>query len=77
LEFPALGSKHFIDSLKESKLYTEGNISLPTDYTKHVQLANNNPVAVALEFQTMIENVLTILIGCKPTLETHSDSKQV
>jgi hypothetical protein len=40
------------------------SIKLPLDYTARHQASTSNPVAAALEFQSMVENVVQILIGC-------------
>ena len=53
---------------------TTMTLEIPCDYTARVQAANGNPVAVALEFQALIENVMTHLIGCKINLQNADDS---
>jgi hypothetical protein len=79
--FPATASDAFFDNLCHNQAFTDeqqtGNISVPLDYSARVKAASGNPVAIALEFQTLIENILTILIGCCPTFQSSNDSKQV
>jgi len=40
------------------------DIPIPVDYTARVCAASGNPVAVAMEYQALIENVMEHLIGC-------------
>ena len=54
-----------------------GNIEIPLEYKARAKAATSNPVAVAMEFQVMIENILSTLIGKKPSLEMRDGSKQV
>jgi hypothetical protein len=54
-----------------------GTILFPIDYKARVKAASQNPVAVALKFQRLVENVLSVLIGCKPTFRSHNNSKDV
>jgi hypothetical protein len=79
--FPATASEEFFNNLCKNVPLTDtgdsGNISVPLDYSARLKAASGNPAAVALEFQALIENILTVLIGCKPTFQGSNDSKQV
>jgi hypothetical protein len=64
--FPATVDDAFFDALQQGTCYSDEacNITLPLDYTARHQASTSNPVTVALEFQSMVENVAQILIGC-------------
>ena len=65
--FPATVGADFFEALQHGKEYisktSKGEIKIPLGYTTRHQTATGNPVAVALDFQTMIENIIEILIG--------------
>lgn len=65
-KFPATVDDEFFEALQQGTCYSNeaSSIKLPLDYTARHQASTSNPVAVALEFQSMIENVVQILIGC-------------
>jgi len=70
-KFPATCPAEFLDALvgdqsqwKQSPMEDSVEIPIPLDYTARVCAASGNPVAVALEYQALIENVMEHLIGC-------------
>ena len=75
--FPAAVDDTFFDKLKEgASILQNGNVSLPLNYCQRYQLAANNPIAVALEFRTMMENIISILIGCPLDCQPGTNSTQ-
>jgi hypothetical protein len=65
--FPAITTNNFIPSLIQGAEYiNEINVPIPTSYAERYKKSCDNPVAVALEFQAMTENLLSILVGCPP-----------
>jgi hypothetical protein len=64
--FPATVNDDFFGALQQGTCYIDeaSTIKLPLDYTARHQASTSNPVAAALEFQAMVENVVQILIGC-------------
>ena len=82
--FPATGTEDFLRHMQsDEEVYNEQDaktgveIPIPCDYTARVQAAAGNPVAVALEYQAMIENVMSKLVGVKINFEHSNDSKTV
>jgi hypothetical protein len=70
--FPSTTKPNFLTDMKNNAEYIdEVNVKLPTNYTERHMAACTNPVAVAAEFQTLVENVLTILVGC-PSKKLHT-----
>jgi len=45
----------------------EGSIKIPYGYTERMKLMNNNPVGAANAYKQMVHDVITILIGIKPS----------
>jgi len=76
-DFPATVNETFFKSLREAKSFNQGSVKLPCDYTSRIQAASGNPVAVAVEFCALVENVLTILIGCPLNFQPGTNSKNV
>ena len=82
--FPANCSSRFFETIyNDENLYTEKKrteggeevtIQIPCDYTARVQAAAGNPVAVAMEYQALIENIMGILIGCPIHMRHSEDS---
>ena len=78
ISFPACTTQAFHDNFKNSKsIDSFGNINIPLNYTQRVKRANANPVAIAIEFRAIVENILTILIGCPLDYQPGNNSKQV
>ena len=78
VSFPSAVDDAFYDELRESGTYLgSGNVQVPLDYSSRVQAATRNPVAVALEFRTMVENIVEILIGCPLDYTSCERSKNV
>ena len=45
----------------------EGSIKIPYGYTERMKLMNNNPVGAANAYKQMVHDVITILVGIKPS----------
>ena len=72
VNFPAVVSDDFFTALeKDSELLGEGDIAIPCAYSDRAKAACNNPVAVVVEYRTLIENVLSILIGRPPSHQSN------
>lgn len=77
-KFPATVEEDFFEKLRENSTYTgDGSVNIPLSYTQRFNAATENPVAVACEFQAMMENVLEILIGCPLDFQPGNNSKKV
>ena len=70
-QFPATCPSTFLQALHEDEPFYKADeedsgitIPIPIDYTARVKAASGNPVAVAMEYQALIENVMEHLIGC-------------
>jgi hypothetical protein len=62
--FPAVVDQNFYTKLSECATHMdEGDIRKPLSYTKRLQAATENPVAIAEEYQSLLENVLRELVG--------------
>ncbi|MGL5934880.1 MAG: hypothetical protein ACRCZI_04580, partial [Cetobacterium sp.] len=77
--FPAAVDDDFFEKLIEGCKVpsTEGSIRVPLSYTDRKKASVENPVAVAFRFRAMMENILTILIGCPLDFQPGTNSKKV
>ena len=77
--FPAVATEEFFQAIQQGSEFADsvGHVKVPLNYTRRVHRVTGNPVAVALEFRALIENVLTILIGCPMDFQPGTNSKQV
>ena len=77
--FPATVDEEFFDKLKQNSSYTqqEGTIKIPLDYSARKKAAVSNPVAVAHEFRSVLENVVQILLGCPLDFHPGTNSKRI
>ena len=48
----------------ECPMANSGKVSIPLEYTQRMKAAIENPVAVAQEFLSLLEDIIEILIGC-------------
>ena len=65
-QFPSQSNSSFIDAMKNnSSVIASDNIEVPVGYTDRARAAARNPVATTLEYQNLIENILTILMKVK------------
>ena len=60
----------------ESGNLAEVDIPIPVGYTARVRGASANPVAVAMEYQALLENVMEHLIGCPIEMRQSDKSMQ-
>ena len=76
--FPATVNDSFYSALQTGKDYVDmpTGINFPMNYTARHQASLSNPVAVALEFQALTENVIQILIGCPLDFQAGTNSGQ-
>ena len=68
VEFPTLAPATALDALKNGRLLGEGKVDC--SYSGLAKLANENPVAVALEYKKIVMNVMETLVGIKPETAT-------
>jgi len=68
VDFPTLAPATALDALKHGTLLGEGNVDC--SYAGLAKLANENPVAVALEYKKIVMNVMEMLVGVKPETAT-------
>ena len=45
----------------------EGSIPIPQSYKERTKLMNNNPVGAAMSFKNMVHDIMSILVGIKPS----------
>jgi len=64
VDFPSLAPETALERLKHGRLICEGNVDC--SYAGLAKLANENPVAVALEYKKILINVMATLVGIKP-----------
>jgi len=77
-QFPAVADENFFEALRQNSTYVgDGNVQMPLSCSKRVQASVDNPVAVALEFRAIVENMLQILIGCPLDFQLGTNSNQV
>ena len=69
--FPASCPPEFLEALHNDDAVFDApateagaTIPIPINYTARVRAAAGNPIAVAMEYQALIENVMEHLIGC-------------
>jgi len=78
--FPSAVSSSFAATYQNSGIYNDttdiGDIQVPLSFTHRLQAAQKNPVAIACEFQALMENVIQILIGCPLDFQAGTDSNQ-
>jgi len=70
-DFPVVAPPEFLDAMKKESTYLgsarrcpgahSGGIS--TNYSTKSKRACSNPVAVVMEYQRLVQNILTILVG--------------
>ena len=75
---PATAPEEFFEKLQAGgTLYDqEGTVKLPLNYTQRFKTTTQNPVAVAYEFRSMMENICEILIGCPLDFQPGANSGQ-
>ena len=77
-KFPAIADHNFFRKLHECSTHMdEGNIKIPLSYSQRLQKSTENPVAVALEYQSLLENILRELIGVPLDFQAGDNSKRV
>jgi hypothetical protein len=80
IDFPASVDESFFESLRESKNYQQTRqssiIDIPLSYQYRKDAIMQNPVVVAREFQTLMENVLQILLGCPLNFSPTTNSRR-
>jgi Helitron helicase-like domain at N-terminus len=77
--FPATVDETFFEKLKEGckDFSPESSVKIPLSYTQRKKASVENPVAVAFQFRALMENILTILIGCPVDFQPGTNSKKV
>jgi hypothetical protein len=74
VSFPSVSDDEFGQALRQGSIHQKTNVSC--SYGSRVERAVSNPVAVAVQYRSMIENILTVLVGCPPNL-SQTGSKTV
>ena len=74
--FPATVDEEFFEKLRAGGAVRKGDVQIPLDYSSRFKAAAHNPVAVALEFRNMMENIVQILIGCPLDFQPGCNSSQ-
>ena len=59
--YPAIADEDFFKKLQASEIVKKGNVQIPLVYSNCFKAAAHNPVAVAHEIQTMMENGVQML----------------
>jgi hypothetical protein len=78
ITFPATVDDTFFEKLIEgSHDFRSGSRNIPLSYTHRKKASIQNPVAVAFQFWAMMENVLTLLLGCPVDFQPGTSSKKV
>ena len=77
MSFPAVIDEEFFQQLeKGGEIPVEGFVKMPLNYTQRFKVSSQNPVAVAYEFRSMMENIIEILIGCPLDFRPGTNSGQ-
>lgn len=72
--FPSMSDDDFDKALRQGSIHPTTNLCC--SYGSRVERAVSNPVAVAMQYRSMIENILTVLVGHPPNL-SQTGSKTV
>jgi hypothetical protein len=64
--FPSVASKEFLNCMKDGRIFSEGNVKIPTNWSSLAKSLTENPVAAAFMYKRMLYYVMTILIGLQP-----------
>ena len=55
----------------------EGSIPIPHGYSQRMDLMNNNPVGAAMSFKNMVHDIMSILVGVKPSNHSGDNNRTV
>ena len=78
INFPSTSPQEYFDAMeKDASFNVCGNVEFPVDYAARSNAAVCNPVASVVEYQILIENMLSILIGIAPSTSPGTGSKTV
>ena len=76
VNFPSVASGDFLSALEHDKPFAIGNVKIPTNWSALATAVTNNPVASAFIYKRLIYNIVTILIGLKPSRLFDTRSKR-
>ena len=63
-DFPATAPETFIQAMKKESIFLgSGDVRIPTNHSEKSKRVCDNPVAVVLEYERLVQNILHILIG--------------
>ena len=78
ISFPSTSPEEYFAAMeKDASLKICGNVELPVDYGARSRATVSNPVSSVIEYQILIENMLSILIGIAPSFSPGTNSKTV
>jgi hypothetical protein len=66
-DFPCAVSAEAHEALKMGFKFDEGDIAIPASWSERAKVLIKNPVGAALVYRDLVHDVLTILIGRKPS----------
>ena len=76
--FPSDSPAEFYKAMEEdSTILAVGDVQVPINYSARAKAAASNPVATVLEYEALVENLLTVLIGIKPSSQQWNGTKTV
>ena len=67
VSFPSTASRDFLSSMEDGIPFSSGEVKIPTNCSALATAVTNNPVASAFMYKRLIYNIVTILIGLKPS----------
>ena len=67
VNFPSVAPEDFLSAMQHGTSFTSGNVRIPTSWSALATAVTNNPVASSFIYKRLMYNIVTILIGLKPT----------
>ena len=67
INFPSTASDDFLSAMENGTPFASGTIKIPTNWSTLAAAVTNNHVASAFIYKRLIYNIVTILIGLKPS----------
>ena len=75
VNFPSIAPEAFLTAMQNSTQFVSGIGTLSTNWSALTKAVTNNPVASAFFYKRIIYNIVTILIGLKPSRLSDTRSK--
>jgi len=76
VNFPSTVSDDFLSAMKNGTPFASGTVKIPTNWSTLAAAVTNNPVASVFIYKRLIYNIVTILIGLKPSKLSSIGGKQ-